>query len=132
MYLIDTSVWIDIFRDASQTKAIKLRARAAEHELVLCRFAQLELLQGAKDQREWELLDDYLQDQHYLEISSADWREAARVYFVLRLSGKTVRSPIDCCIAQIAINYGVVLLHRDRDFTLRATRGRGVVMAFQG
>ncbi len=124
MYLIDTSVWIDIFRDSAQTKASKLKARTAQGELVLCRFTQLELLQGAKDQREWELLDAYLKDQHYLELWPAGWREAARLYFALRRSGRTVRSPIDCCIAQIAVDCGVVLLHRDRDFITIAERSK--------
>jgi predicted nucleic acid-binding protein len=33
-----------------------------------------------------------------------------------RQRGKTVRSPIDCCIAQVAIDHDTLLLHRDRDF----------------
>ena len=43
--------------------------------------------------------------------------KAARLYFDLRRRGRTVHSPIDCCIAQLAIDHGVLLLHRDRDFT---------------
>jgi predicted nucleic acid-binding protein len=35
---------------------------------------------------------------------------------VYRQRGKTVRSPIDCCIAQVAIDHDTLLLHRDRDF----------------
>jgi hypothetical protein len=30
-------------------------------------------------------------------------------------------SPIDCCIAQIALDHAIVLLHRDRDFETIAT-----------
>ena len=46
--------------------------------------------------------------------------EAARIDFELRRRGKTVRSPIDCCIAQIALDHDVLLLHRDRDFEVIA------------
>jgi len=34
--------------------------------------------------------------------------------------GKTVNSPIDCCIDQLAIENRVVLLHRDQDFSMIA------------
>jgi len=44
------------------------------------------------------------------------WPEAARIYLDLRRKGATVRSPVDCCIAQIALEFGALLLHRDQDF----------------
>ena len=116
MYLIDTSIWIDVFRDRTQARAAQLKARIGGRATVLCRFTQLELRQGAKDQQEWELLDSYLSEQRYLEMAPASWREAARLYFALRRTGKTVRSSIDCAIAQLAIDHGATLLHRDRDF----------------
>jgi predicted nucleic acid-binding protein len=83
---------------------------------VLSRFNQLELLQGAKNQKEWELLDDYLASQYYLEASESTWREAARIYFDLRRKGININSPVDCCIAQIAMEHGALLLHDDKDF----------------
>ena len=82
----------------------------------MSRFNQLELLQGVRDQKEWGLLEDYLSTQYYLEASENTWPEAARIYFELRRRGVTVNSPIDCCIAQIALEYGALLLHRDNDF----------------
>lgn len=83
---------------------------------MLTRFHQLELLQGARDEREWSLLREHLDVQEYLECGPETWPAAARIVFDLRRIGKTVRSPIDCCIAQIAIDHDVLLLHRDRDF----------------
>ena len=44
------------------------------------------------------------------------WPEAARIYFELRRKGVTINSPVDCCIAQIALEYGAFILHRDKDF----------------
>jgi predicted nucleic acid-binding protein len=95
-----------------------LEAALDGDEAVLTRFHQLELLQGARDEREWSLLQGYLDAQDYLECSVESWTDAARIYFELRRAGKTVRSPIDCCIAQIAIDHDVLLLHRDRDFEI--------------
>jgi predicted nucleic acid-binding protein len=41
---------------------------------------------------------------------------AAEIYRLGRQSGYTVRSPVDCLIAAIAIEAGVPLWHRDSDF----------------
>jgi predicted nucleic acid-binding protein len=116
MVLVDTSIWIDVLRDASGQEKRCLAEAIGEEEVVLSRFTQLELLQGARDEREWGLLQPVLDTQTYLETTNATWTDAARVYFDLRRTGRTVRSPIDCCIASVAIEHGCLLLHRDRDF----------------
>ncbi|MGH8556294.1 MAG: hypothetical protein ACRESZ_02290 [Methylococcales bacterium] len=56
MILIDTSIWIHVFRDKTQHYAKSLSDEIGAHELVLTRFQQLELLQGCRDEREWDLL----------------------------------------------------------------------------
>jgi len=116
MILIDTSVWIEIFRDKTGNIVKALQKIIGAKNYVLSRFNQLELLQGARDQKEWELLADYLSTQYYLEASQDTWPEAARIYFELRRKGFTINSPVDCCIAQIALEHGAFLLHRDKDF----------------
>jgi len=114
--LVDTSVWIDVLRDSRGAKRDTLARAVGDDEVVLTRFNQLELLQGCRDEREWGLLNPYLDAQEYLEPSGLGWVEAARTYFDLRRRGRSVRSPIDCCIAQAAIEHDALLLHRDRDF----------------
>ncbi len=116
MILVDTSVWIEIFRDKTGRVVKAFQKKIDSENYVISRFNQLELLQGVRDEKEWELLDDYLSTQYYLEVSDNTWREAARIYFELRRKGVTINSPIDCCIAQIAMEYGAILLHRDKDF----------------
>ena len=114
--LIDTSAWIDVLRDTSGDTANRVRSLVADDDVVLTRFNQLELLQGAAGEQEWAMLADYLEGQDYVETSGDTWRDAARIYFELRRRGRTVRSPIDCCIAQLAIENDLRLLHKDRDF----------------
>jgi predicted nucleic acid-binding protein len=114
--LVDTSVWIDVFSDRTGQRGAVLAALVGEEDLVLSRIHQLELLQGSRDEREWQVLADYLEEQEYLELTSRSWNEAARIYFDLRRRALTVRSPLDCCIAQLALEHGATLLHRDRDF----------------
>lgn len=116
MVLVDTSVWVDVFRDATGNERNGLKAVIDEDDVVLTRFNQLELLQGAREEREWNLLVSYLDNQEYLEARAETWRNAARIFFELRRRGRTVRSPIDCCIAQLALEHDALLVHRDRDF----------------
>lgn len=116
MVLVDTSVWVDVFRDATGDERGGLKAVIGDDDLVLTRFNQLELLQGAREEREWSLLVSYLDNQEYLEARAETWLGAARIFFELRRRGRTVRSPIDCCIAQLALEHGALLVHRDRDF----------------
>ena len=116
MVLVDTSVWVDLFRDTTGWRPSRLRKVVADDEIVLARFVQMELLQGCRDEREWGLLHPYLEDQEYLEMRSDSWQAAARLYFDVRRNGRTVRSPIDCCIAQLAMDHDALLLHRDLDF----------------
>ncbi len=116
MILVDTSVWVALLRDKGGEVSAAFQERVGSDVYVLSRFNQLELLQGAKDSREWRILDNYLSTQIYLEASTGTWREAARIYFDLRRKGITVNSPVDCCIAQIALESGALLLHCDLDF----------------
>lgn len=120
--LIDTSVLVALFKDRSGVAAHALRNILDGRDYCLTRFTQMELLQGARDENEWLKLSDYLADQDYLEASEETWAAAARLYFDLRRKGLTVRSVIDCCIAEIAIAHGATLLHNDRDFATIATR----------
>ena len=116
MVLVDTSVWVDVFRDTTGDEGNALKAVIGEDDIVLTRFNQLELLQGAREEQEWSLLVSYLDNQEYLEARAQTWRNAARIYFELRRRGRTVRSPSDCCIAQLALEHDALLIHRDRDF----------------
>jgi len=90
--------------------------QVGDERVVLSRFTQLELLFGAADDTEWDHLALHLEDQLYVEMGERTWLDAARTQFELRRRGRRVRSAIDCCIAQLAIENRLVLLHRDRDF----------------
>jgi predicted nucleic acid-binding protein len=46
----------------------------------------------------------------------ASYVDAARIYFDCRRKALTVRSSVDCLIAQVALDNRLALLHSDRDF----------------
>ena len=119
MVLVDTSVWVDFFRRRRTDHVLRLRAMLDENRpFALSPIIAEEILQGAADEREFTLLDEYLMSQTMLfPLHPVDThRSAARLYFDCRRLGFTPRSTIDCLIAQIALEHGVPLLHDDRAF----------------
>lgn len=77
-----------------------------------------EVLQGARDEREWRKLDAYLSTQTVRRVARGleSHREAARIYYDCRRRGLTVRSLVDCLIAQTALEHDLELLTDDRDY----------------
>ena len=120
--LIDTSVWILLFRGVNSEFLLAFEKLIAGQNYYLSRLTQTELLQGAKDEREWLELNDYLMNQDYIELKSSTFISAARIYYNLRRQGITVRNTIDCLIAASAINNDLLLVHCDRDFEAIATK----------
>ena len=116
MILIETSVLVTILRDGSGASARALLELAGDREIVFTRFTELELLVGARDEKDWAQLRAYLSERKLLEPGSQTWADAARIYFDLRRKGQTIRSLIDCCIAQVALDHDILLIHNDRDF----------------
>ena len=116
MLLIDTSVWIKLFRDKRGKFKQTLTKAIDGKDYYLSRFTQTELLQGAKNEREWTELNNYLSTQDYIDPNIPSWSNAARIYYELRRQGITVRNTIDCLIAASAIEHDLLLLHDDRDF----------------
>ncbi len=74
-----------------------------------------EVLQGAETERDFERLRDYLGTQRFYHPGDpvTSYLRAAGLYFQCRRQGVTLRSTIDCLIAQIAIEYELKLLHND-------------------
>ena len=98
MFLVDTSVWIDIFRDRTGLARTSFQTLIGDETIYLSRFTQMELLQGSRDDREWTLLKTYLQEQDYIEQVDRSWIDAARIYYDLRRQGLTVGRTNDCSV----------------------------------
>lgn len=119
MILVDTSVLIDFFKGEKYERIETFRKIL--HLGVpfgINSFIYQEVLQGAKSEKEYELLKKYLEVQRFYHPKDqrVSFAEAARIYFNCRRKGVTIRSTIDCIIAQTAIEYDLLLLHNDRDF----------------
>ena len=116
--LVDTSVWIDFFNGYESRQSEHLASAIAEAEHIAIPGVVLtEILLGLKNDAEAERISNLLDAfDTVAEPARADYIEAARIYRLCRTKGFTVRSTIDCLIAQLCLRDGFVLLTKDRDF----------------
>lgn len=123
MVLIDTSVLINYLRgkDSPKTRLFK-ETLFKKIPVGISAFTYQEILQGAKDKAEFDLLKHHFSTWTIYYLPEREYYEkAAGLYFELRRNGITPRSTIDILIAITAIEYDLVLLHDDRDFEEIAT-----------
>jgi len=117
--VVDSSVLIAFFR-GHQNPAVDQLVRLETEELsfLLPGVCFQEVLQGARDEREWSLLEEYLGSQELLFSSNPalTYREAARIYYDCRRRGLTIRSSVDCFVAQLVLEVDGTLLHNDGDY----------------
>lgn len=119
--LIDTSLWIAMYRDRTGNIARHVKASCGPGEPVFARPIAMEILQGCSTDAEWKMTKNHLDAQAYVEMTEQTWVDASRIYFDLQRASITVRSSLDCCIAQLALEHNCTLLHNDRDFEAIAT-----------
>lgn len=121
MVLVDTTVWIDFFADRSEPHVAALQKLIEnEGDLCLCGIILAEVLQGIRSDEDYIKTKDYLDDLVFLPMQQATFIRAAEVYRSLRKRGITIRKPVDCMIASVAIEHDIPLLHNDRDFDYMA------------
>ena len=124
MILVDTSVLVNYFK-GNETQKTRVYDAVLNQGVAygISPYTYQELLQGAKDEREYRLLKEYLETQqfYFLPSSLETFDRAAHLYFDLRRQGITPRGTIDIFIALTAIHHNLGLLHDDRDFDSMAS-----------
>jgi len=117
--IVDSSVLIAFLRGHDNPAVQRLVHLETEGiPFALPGFCVQEVLQGARDRKEWKLLEAYLESQEILFSANPGLthREAARIFYDCRRKGLTIRSSLDCFIAQLVLEMGGTLLHNDDDF----------------
>ena len=119
MVLVDSSVWIEVFRKPA---GIRLEEVVDLDEVVTCLPILQEVLQGFRDPRAFALARDAMLALPAVEspLRTEVFMEAVDLYRAARRAGLTVRSGVDCVIAACALRHGLTVLHRDRDYGLLA------------
>jgi predicted nucleic acid-binding protein len=116
--LVDTSVWIEVFRP----RGVRLDEVVDFDDIVTCLPVIQEVLQGFADERAFATARDAMGSLPIVEspLRRELFEEAAGLYRAARRAGYTIRSGVDCLIAACAIRHGLPVLHNDRDFDLLA------------
>lgn len=119
MIVVDTSVWIDHFRDRQDAPHVRALRRAvfSDEPIIVGDLILLEVLLGAADEARAKRLEAGLRafaiepmlDDRLAVLAAHNFRQ-------LRASGVTVRRSIDMVIGTFCIDRGYCLLHNDRNF----------------
>ena len=119
--LIDTSAWIDFFQGvASRENALIKDCLSRREHIFIAGVIVQEILQGLRDDSQYRTVREFLFLYSKIDAQFSDYEDAANIYRDLRKRGATVRSPVDCLIAVLAIRHRLFVLHKDRDFTFIA------------
>lgn len=119
MMLVDSSVWISLFRgdDSPHTRLLRDLLQHGEDEIAIADLILQEVLQGVRTDKQAQAIITavdglpcpVLGNKPLAILAAANYRH-------LRQKGVTVRTTIDCLIATFCIESGFALLHNDRDF----------------
>ncbi len=117
--LVDTSVWIDFFNDYKSPAAEALaRLIDEEVDLLTCGVILSEFMQGLKDPGTIKTLEKHFREMDWLTPQEPEtYLAAAALFRDLRRRGITVRSTIDCLIAQLALENKALILTKDKDLS---------------
>jgi hypothetical protein len=126
MTLVDTSAWIDFFRDRAPI-ADEVDRRLNDDQVALCGPVVAELRRGLRSRRERERVLPHLLGCHLLEQPPALWEEAGDLGAKLRGVGVTVKT-MDLLIATYALVHDVPILTTDTDFPLMHRAGVPLVL----
>jgi predicted nucleic acid-binding protein len=102
LFLVDTSIWIEVFR---KPPGLDLEAIVPFEEIATCLPVLQEVLQGFRSEGALQLARESLLALPVVEspLRSERFLEAAQIYRAARAQGVTVRSSVDCLIAACAL-----------------------------
>jgi hypothetical protein len=117
--LVDTSVWIQIFR---RSDPVDLEAVVSFDDVVTCLPVIQEVLQGFAHEGAFRTARSAMLALPCVEspVSESLVLDAVGLYRAARRNGLTIRSSVDCLIAACALRHDLEVLHRDRDYAALA------------
>jgi len=113
--LIDTSVWIEYFRNRSSNISNKVDETLSKKEVFVPKIVIAELIQGAKSEREVSIIRDFLEAFNIIDQKEDTWFKAGELSFSLKKKGKMVNLT-DCYIAVIAQEHNCQIFTLDEHF----------------
>jgi predicted nucleic acid-binding protein len=120
MIIVDTSVLIGYFKGNKAPPNVKMDF-IIDNDIPygIDNHIYLELLQGARNESEYDLLREYLKTLPFYELKygQKSYENVALLNIRCRKRGITIRNTIDLIIAEIALENNLYILHNDNDYT---------------
>ena len=126
MILVDTSAWIDFFRDRKPLAHIVDQA-LDENSVAICCPIFTELMRGFRNVRERDKVLPLLRACRFLDQPVDLWETAGLYGFELKRQGVTVKT-LDLLIACFAMAHGLPILTADQDFKMMQSAGLGILL----
>ncbi len=99
--LIDTSVWIDYFRERDKRLCEKVDELLSLSEVFVPKVVIAELTQGAVSEKEIAVIEEFVEAFNVIDQEESTWAKAGRLSFSMKRKGITVNL-VDCYIAVMA------------------------------
>jgi len=114
--LVDTTIWVLYFKGEKGLEE-KIKSLILEERAVTCEIVTLEVLRGARSEREYNQLYADFTALSIVKLTDTIWEKSYAAGFKLKKAGINV--PLaDILIATTASHYNCLLLHRDKHFPL--------------
>lgn len=112
---IDTSIWIEYFRNKSSPVSERVDRILGEDEVYIPRIVMAELMQGARSAKELSIVEDFFDAFHVIDQKEDSWIKAGRLSYELKKKGKNIHL-FDCYIAVIGKEYRCKIFTLNRHF----------------
>jgi tRNA(fMet)-specific endonuclease VapC len=113
--LIDTSIWIDYFKNKGSHIADIVDEILTADEVHVPRIVIAELIQGAKSEKEIAILEKFVDAFNIVDQREDTWIKAGRLSFMMKKKGKSINLS-DCYIAVIAREHNCSIFTLDKHF----------------
>jgi tRNA(fMet)-specific endonuclease VapC len=112
--LLDTSVWIEALRGASEETVSATRRLLSEDLVVTCGPVLFEIKRGLRSSEREDVLPLF-HALVRLPVDETVWDGAGELDHLLRSQGITI-PPMDVIISQVSLHHNVALFSRNRHF----------------
>jgi predicted nucleic acid-binding protein len=120
MIIVDTSILIGYFKGIEKPPYDKMDYIIDKDiPYGINNHIYLELLQGSRNESEFNILKEYLNTLPFYELKygKKSYENVALLNMKCREHGITIRSTIDLIIAEIALENDLYIFHDDKDYT---------------
>ncbi len=119
--LIDTSAWLfALKKNFHPIVKARIEQVLEEGDVAINGIIELELLGGAKSEKEYNRLKSRLDPLYYIEATRSLWDSSSKLAFDLKRKGVSIPYA-DIFIAASALDEDLVLMHADSHFDTVAT-----------